>query len=65
MAEELHVDGGIGVSAELGEVGMLDEEEKRVQDRIGEALARLGRVKRVGVGVREKVEFGRVWARRR
>lgn len=58
-------DGGFGLAASTGEVGMLDEEEKRVLDRIGEALARLGRVKRVGVGVREKVEFVRVWGRRR
>lgn len=48
-----------------GEVGMLDEEEKKVQDRIGEALARLGRVKRVGVGVREKIDFVKIWGRRR
>lgn len=48
-----------------GDVGMLDEEEKNVQDRIGEALARLGRVKRVGVGVREKIDFVKIWGRRR
>ena len=54
-----------GERSDMGEVGMLDEEEKHVQDRIGEALARLGRVKRVGVGVREKVDFVRMWGSRR
>lgn len=62
------IDQGLGSFGRIGDVGMLNEEEKRVLDRIGEALARLGRVKRVGVGVREKIEFVRVWnsrARRR
>lgn len=40
-------------------------EEKKVLDRIGEALARLGRVKRVGLGVREKIDFVRAWTRKR
>ena len=39
--------------------------EKRVLDKIAEALARLGRVKRVGLGVKEKVEFVRAWAKHR
>ncbi|TKX27352.1 hypothetical protein C1H76_0189 [Elsinoe australis] len=43
----------------------LSEPEKAVQDRIGEALARLGRVKRVGLGVEEKTQFVRVWNKRR
>ena len=40
-------------------------EERKLLDRVGEDLARLGRVKRVGLGVREKVEFVKVWTKRR
>lgn len=47
-----------------GEV-MLTVEEKAVLDKVGEALARLGRVKRVNIGVREKIEFVKLWGRRR
>jgi 1-acylglycerol-3-phosphate O-acyltransferase len=43
----------------------LSLEERKVLDRVGEALARLGRVKRVGLGVREKVDFVRAWTRKR
>jgi hypothetical protein len=39
--------------------------ERRVLDKIAEALARLGRVKRVGLGVKEKVDFVRSWSRQR
>ena len=35
--------------------------EKRVLDRVAEALARLGRVKRVGLGVRDKEDFVKTW----
>lgn len=35
--------------------------ERRVLDRVAEALARLGRVKRVGLGVRDKEGFVRAW----
>lgn len=41
------------------------EEEQQVLDRVGENLARLGRVKRVGLGVEEKIEFCKVWGSRR
>lgn len=44
---------------------MLTADEKIVLDRVAEALARLGRVKRVGVGVRQKLEFLKVWQKRR
>ena len=43
----------------------LTAEERQVLDKVGEALARLGRVKRVGVGVKEKGDFIRVWSKRR
>jgi hypothetical protein len=39
--------------------------EKRFLDKVGEALARLGRVKRVGLGVKEKAEFVKAWTRQR
>ena len=60
-----------GVIEETGSVenGIADHDgsgaEKKVLDKIGEALARLGRVKRVGLGVREKMGFVRAWTRKR
>ncbi|KAI9815502.1 MAG: hypothetical protein M1827_002636 [Pycnora praestabilis] len=43
----------------------LGSEERKVLDRVAEALARLGRVKRVGLGVREKADFVKAWSRPR
>lgn len=40
-------------------------DERRVLDKVAEALARLGRVKRVGLGVKEKSEFVKAWSRQR
>jgi len=40
-------------------------EEKVFLDRVAEALARLGRVKRVGLGLREKVDFVEAWTKSR
>lgn len=42
--------------------GPATKEERAFLDRIAEALARLGRVKRVGLGVKEKIEFIEMWA---
>ncbi|KAL9111251.1 MAG: hypothetical protein Q9227_004329 [Pyrenula ochraceoflavens] len=39
------------------ETNEISREEQIFLDKIGEALARLGRIKRVGLGVREKAEF--------
>ncbi|KAJ5508166.1 hypothetical protein N7527_010309 [Penicillium freii] len=39
--------------------------EKALLDNVGESLARLGRVKRVGLGVKEKQEFSRAWGQSR
>ncbi|KAI9926372.1 hypothetical protein MW887_004136 [Aspergillus wentii] len=39
--------------------------EKAVLDNIGESLARLGRVKRVGLGVQEKRDFVKMWTKTR
>ncbi|QDS74806.1 hypothetical protein FKW77_002252 [Venturia effusa] len=48
-----------------GDGGSLDSNERKLLDRIGEDLARLGRVKRVGLGVKEKQEFVKVWTKTR
>lgn len=45
--------------------GLITREEKAFLDKIGEALARLGRVKRVALGVREKQDFVKSWTRSR
>lgn len=39
--------------------------EKALLDQVGESLARLGRVKRVGLGVKEKQDFIRMWSKTR
>lgn len=53
---------GIAPSELTGELrhrhaGNIDENEQRVLDRVGEALARLGRVKRVGLTMQDKTAF--------
>jgi 1-acyl-sn-glycerol-3-phosphate acyltransferase len=45
--------------------GEVNAEEKRILDKVGEALARLGRVKRVGLTVKDKLAFVDAWSRRR
>lgn len=45
--------------------GPPSKEEKAFLDKIAEALARLGRVKRVGLGVKDKVEFVAMWTKTR
>ncbi|OSS48541.1 hypothetical protein B5807_07613 [Epicoccum nigrum] len=45
--------------------GEVSAQEQRVLDRVAEDLARLGRVKRVGLDVGDKIEFLKVWLRRR
>lgn len=42
----------------------LSKQEQIFLDRVAEALARLGRVRRVGLGVREKQDFVQKWASR-
>jgi 1-acyl-sn-glycerol-3-phosphate acyltransferase len=48
-----------------GQNGEVNAEEKRILDKVGEALARLGRVKRVGLTVKDKAAFVDVWSKRR
>lgn len=43
----------------------VNAEEKRVLDKVGEALARLGRVKRVGLTVRDKIAFIEAWSKKK
>lgn len=45
--------------------GEVSASEKALLDQVGESLARLGRVKRVGLGVKEKQDFVRMWSRTR
>jgi len=45
--------------------GELNESETAVLDKIAEALARLGRVKRLGLSVQDKIAFVKVWSKRR
>ena len=45
--------------------GFVTKEERVFLDKIGEALARLGRVKRLGLGVKEKQDFIVSWTKSR
>ncbi|KAJ5102519.1 hypothetical protein N7532_003048 [Penicillium argentinense] len=45
--------------------GDITSAEKALLDQVGDSLARLGRVKRVGLGVKEKVDFVRMWSKMR
>lgn len=45
--------------------GEVTEDEQKVLDHIGEDLARMGRVKRVTLGAEQKLEFLKVWSKRR
>ncbi|KAF1972399.1 hypothetical protein BU23DRAFT_569184 [Bimuria novae-zelandiae CBS 107.79] len=59
-----HVRNGLNGVSERNE-GVQEGEGQRVLERVGEDLARLGRVKRVGLGVQEKIEFVKIWKSRR
>ena len=54
-----------GLRRRVDEVEDVLPAEKALLDYIGESLARLGRVRRVGLGVQDKVEFIRMWTRTR
>ncbi|OJJ47305.1 hypothetical protein ASPZODRAFT_15985 [Penicilliopsis zonata CBS 506.65] len=64
IAESITVPGSSGSGNVLADDG-LTPPEKALLDSVGESLARLGRVKRVGLGVQEKVDFVRLWSRTR
>lgn len=54
---------GERVMNEEGEVG--EREEEKVCERAAEALARVGRVQRLNLGVREKGGFVEAWKKNR
>jgi hypothetical protein len=61
-----HGQNGDGMTVDIGyEDGDVSADEQQVLDRVAEDLARLGRVKRVGLGVEEKIEFLKVWGSRK
>ena len=43
----------------------LSVREKHTLDAVAEALARMGRVKRVGLSLRDKAEFIKIWKKNR
>lgn len=57
-----HGEAGDGMAVDVSEVSA---HEQKFLDRVAEDLARLGRVKRVGLGVEEKIEFLKVWGSRK
>lgn len=57
--------GAMDVDVPDGTDKEVSPDEQKVLDRVGEDLARLGRVKRVGLGVEDKVEFLKVWGSRK
>lgn len=55
-----------GMDVTTGETeGEVSAQEQKVLDRVAEDLARLGRVKRVGLDVGDKIAFLKVWLKRR
>ena len=52
------------VGSEAGGEGV-SSEERKVLERVAEDLARLGRVKRVGLGVNDKIDFLKAWTKTR
>ncbi|PLN81846.1 putative vacuolar protein sorting protein Vps66 [Aspergillus taichungensis] len=52
-------------SSSGGDAAEVSPSEKAMLNQVGDALARLGRVKRMGLGVKEKEDFVRMWNRRR
>lgn len=56
---------GKSTAGEGEKPGHVSKEEQAFLDKVAEALARLGRVKRVGLGVKEKQDFVRSWTKSR
>ena len=53
-----------GSSEEVDDTQPLSVDERKLLDRVGESLARLGRVKRVALTVKDKADFVRLWRKR-
>ncbi|KNG46214.1 vacuolar protein sorting protein [Stemphylium lycopersici] len=65
-----HGEAGDGMNVDVGgAVNGVDDQpspaEEKVLERVAEDLARLGRVKRVGLVVEDKIEFLKVWGSRK
>jgi len=67
LLDALDDDTASSVSTIMGDESevTLTRDEKIVLDKVGDALARLGRGKRLGLGIRDKSEFVKVWTKRR
>jgi len=65
LAEDSAMTSSTDTLTSLGDQSEINAEERRILDKVGEALARLGRVKRVGLTVRDKATFVEVWSKRK
>lgn len=65
LGEDEGVSSSTDTLASLSSDREITEGEKRVLDKVGEALARLGRVKRVGLTVKDKAAFVEAWSKRK
>ncbi|KAF7502900.1 hypothetical protein GJ744_004938 [Endocarpon pusillum] len=65
MQEDTASNVEILVAEDTQSAGSLNKEERVFLDKVADALARLGRVKRVGLGVREKQHFVQSWTKSR
>lgn len=55
-----------GMHVDMNETeGEVSVQEQKVLDRVAEDLARLGRVKRVGLDMGDKIDFLKVWLKKR
>lgn len=66
LGEDLATASSSDTLASLGDQSVeINDQERRVLEKVGEALARLGRVKRVGLTVKDKIAFIDAWSKRR
>lgn len=65
--QSLHDDTESSTDTLLGaeDATAMDAAESSVLNKVADALARLGRVKRVGLGVKDKIGFINAWSRQR
>lgn len=63
----LHDDTESSTDTLLGseDAGGITAAERSILNKVADALARLGRVKRVGLGVKDKIDFINAWSRQR
>ncbi|KAH8589284.1 hypothetical protein B0O99DRAFT_637273 [Bisporella sp. PMI_857] len=64
LDEDSPVSGSSDTLTSLNEQDLAPE-ERRVLDKVGEALARLGRVKRVGLTLKDKSQFIEAWSKKK